>query len=429
MPDHSDFSHLRIGYIMQKGAPYLGEVSGPQLHTLAVINGLKKLGHAVRIFAFQKNILGWTDNLQDWFPPKYGWSRSVIFRLFESGIRRIQSELRLPFLGLFDSLHFADACRIHLRGYDALYERHGYMGFGGVLAARAMRIPLILELNGNIVKEIDERGLKMSRIQRWLGRWITARTFHAADRIVVVSRSLKEVLEREFRIPAERIEVILNGVNIDLFSERRDTGDEHARHGINGGQVVTFVGSFEPWHGVDLLVKAFRQVVDRIPESKLLLVGDGQQKALTVQETQRLGLEGRIKFLGRLPQEQVASILGLSKVVVAPYPFEYSDIVGSPLKLVEYMASGKGIVASTAPIHEVIEDGVTGLRVPPANAAALAEGIIKLIENDSLRNELGKNARERAKDFSWDGVAGRLSQVIRGEVARKKEIKHGMAGV
>jgi glycosyltransferase involved in cell wall biosynthesis len=62
-------------------------------------------------------------------------------------------------------------------------------------------------------------------------------------------------------------------------------------------------------------------------------------------------------------------------------------------------------------------------------AAYAAEGIIKLIENDSLRNELGKNVRERAKKFSWDGVANWLSQVLRGEVARKKDIKHGMAGV
>jgi len=133
-------------------------------------------------------------------------------------------------------------------------------------------------------------------------------------------------------------------------------------------------------------------------------------------------------FLGRLPQDQVASILGISQVVVAPYPFEDSDIVGSPLKLVEYMASGKGIVASTAPIHELIEHDVTGIRVPPANAFALAGGIIRLLENDSLRHTLGKNAAERAKQYSWDGVAKKLSQILQQEISKTGSRAASMAG-
>jgi glycosyltransferase involved in cell wall biosynthesis len=425
LPSHT--SRLRVGYVMQNGAPDLDQVSGPQLHTLAVITGFKNPGHSVRILAYQKKMLGWTDDLQGWSPPQFGFTRSLWFRTVESAIRRIQSELHLPYLGFFDSLHFADACRNHLKECNVLYERHGYMGFGGVIAARMLRIPLILELNGNIVREIDQRGLNLSPVQRRLGRWITVQTFLAADRIVVVSNALKEVLERELHIPGEKISVVQNGVNIELFEMNQDTQDTRARYGINGSHIVSFVGSFEPWHGVDLLVSAFREVVHRIPDSKLLLVGDGQQKDMTIRETKRLGLEDRVMFLGRLPQDQVASILGISHVVVAPYPFEYSDIVGSPLKLVEYMASGKGIIASTAPIHEIIENGVTGLRVPPADAIALAEGIIRLLENDSLRRMLGKNAADRAKQYSWDGVAKKLIQIAQEEISHT--LHTGMAGI
>jgi glycosyltransferase involved in cell wall biosynthesis len=225
----------------------------------------------------------------------------------------------------------------------------------------------------------------------------------------------------------EKISVVLNGVDIKLFSDKQDQEKTRSRFGINGGHNITFVGSFEPWHGVDLLVSAFRTVADRIPDSKLLLVGDGQQKAATLEATKKLGLDDQVMFLGRLPQDQVAAVLGISKVVVAPYPFEDADIVGSPLKLVEYMASGKGIVASTAPIHEMIESEVTGLRVPPANATALAEGIIKLIEDDSLRNELGKNAAERARLYTWEGVANQLSRIIGEEVARKPKLRSRFA--
>ena len=73
-----------------------------------------------------------------------------------------------------------------------------------------------------------------------------------------------------------------------------------------------------------------------------------------------------------MSQADVAAVLSVADVVVAPYPFDHHDIVGTPLKLMEYLAAGKAIVASTAPIHEIIEDGNTGLRVPPGDSQAMA---------------------------------------------------------
>jgi glycosyltransferase involved in cell wall biosynthesis len=107
-------------------------------------------------------------------------------------------------------------------------------------------------------------------------------------------------------------------------------------------------------------------------------------------------------------------------VLVAPYPFEYGDIVGTPLKIMEYMAAGKGIVASTAPLHEMIEHEVTGLRVAPADPKALADGINRLLEDDHLCNSLGENAGTCAKKYSWDQVALRLAEIFVNEIDKKK---------
>jgi len=76
-----------------------------------------------------------------------------------------------------------------------------------------------------------------------------------------------------------------------------------------------------------------------------------------VQAQIKIGLQDSIVLTGRLPHEQVAELTSLSDIAVAPYPYKHSEIVGTPLKLIEYMAAGKPIVASTAPIHEIIEDG------------------------------------------------------------------------
>jgi glycosyltransferase involved in cell wall biosynthesis len=420
MPHRNDSQNLQIGYLMQNGAPDLKRVSGPQLHTTAVVEGLRKQGHLVRMVANQDHRLGWSEDLQNWFPPQYGSTYSRIFKLFESMLRRIQAELKLPFLGIFDSMHFADACHSHLLKFDVLYERHGYMGFGGVMAARWLGIPLILELNGNIIKEIDERKLPMSSFQREIGKWITIRTFLAADHMVVVSDALKQTLVNEYQIPAEHISVVLNGVDVDLFSKRYDADKVRSRFGLNDGPLVGFVGTFEPWHGVDLLVSAFREIILRFPDAQLLIVGDGHGKDKVVAHANRLGLDGEVKFLGRLPQVEVAEVLSATKVLVAPYPFEYGDIVGTPLKIMEYMAAGKGIVASTAPLHEMIEHEVTGLRVAPADPEALADGINRLLEDDHLCNSLGENAVTRAKKYSWDQIVLRLAEIFVNEIDKKK---------
>jgi alpha-maltose-1-phosphate synthase len=410
---------LKIGYLMQNGAPDLNQLSGPQLHVMAVIKDQQKLNHIVRIVSIQNNQILWSDNFQTWYQPDYEVTQRKWFSYTESAIRRVQSELKLPFLGIFDSLHFADACLNQLRGFDILYERHGYMGFGGVIAARWLGIPLVLELNGNILKEIDERKLSMSVLQREIGKWITIQTFNVANRIVVVSEALKHALIADYHIPENKISVVVNGVNLDLFSLRFDRQSTLEQFGLSDTPIVTFVGSFEPWHGVDLLISSFAEIHMNYPNLQLILVGDGSGRKKAETDVEQLGLNAKVKFLGRVSQEQVAAILSVTRIVVAPYPFEYSDIVGTPLKLLEYMASGKGIVATTAPIHEIIEDGVTGLRVLPANKKALADGIAKLLDDEALCYTLGRNAVLHAQRFSWENVSLELSKIIRKEIQLK----------
>lgn len=401
---------MRVGYAIQNGAPDLSAVSGPQLHVRAVIGGLQKLGHTVRTVAIQQGKLLWSDDLINWsIPPENGPSHARWFRFIESSLRRTQYELQLPFVGMFDSYRYAAACTDLLSHCDVLYERHGYMGYGGVIAAKRLGIPLIIELNGNILKEIDVRGLEMSGIQRKIGQWITIRTLLAASHVVVVSEALKRVLTSDFRIPEKRISVVLNGVDVEVFTQSYDENQVRAQYGLGRRRAVAFVGSFEPWHGVELLLSSFKQVQSSHPETQLVLIGEGVRQGAVGKQITEMRLTEHVKLLGRLPQKEVAAVLSVSDVVVAPYPFEHFDVVGTPLKLMEYMAAGKAIVASTAPIHEAITNGVTGLRVSPASSEALALGILRVLEDEELRARLGGNARREGREFAWERTAERLS--------------------
>ncbi|MFN8062094.1 MAG: glycosyltransferase family 4 protein [Vicinamibacterales bacterium] len=412
---------MRIGYVIQNGAPDFSTISGPQLHTVAVIDGLRRLGHDVRTLANQSYRLGWTDDLTTWQTPTYGFTRSAAFRWSESLLRRLQTELRLPFVGVFDSVRFADACAHDLRGADILYERHGYMGYGGLVAARRMGVPHVLELNGNILREIDEMGVTMSSAQRALGRYVTIETLRRTDHLVVVSDALKNQIVTTLGLAPERVSVVLNGADVRLFQQPYDVAAVRASLGVAAAPLLVFVGSFQPWHGVDLLVDAFADVRRRVPQATLVLIGDGEGRAAAEERIRALALSDAVHLLGRQRQARIAEVLAAADVLVAPYPLPHGDIVGTPLKLMEYMAAGRAIVASTAPIHEIVEHEVTGLRVAPANATALAGAIVRLLGDADLRATLGARARAAARDFSWDHVVERLAGIL--EVSRRGRVR------
>jgi hypothetical protein len=97
---------LKIGYIMQANAVDMSVVSGAQQHVKAVIGGLEKRGHRVRVVAIQQGQIQWTDDLSEWHSAEFGFSESRLLRLIESPVRAIQSRLQLAFLRFFDSYRF-----------------------------------------------------------------------------------------------------------------------------------------------------------------------------------------------------------------------------------------------------------------------------------------------------------------------------------
>jgi glycosyltransferase involved in cell wall biosynthesis len=416
---------MRIGYVMQNGVPDLSTVSGPQLHVVSVIRGLQQRGHTVRTVAPQGGRLQWSDDLSEWHPAQFTFSFSSWFRAVERPLRRLQRELHLPFIGMFDSIRYADAASHHLRGFDVVYERHGHMGYGGILAARRLGVPAIVELNGNILKELDAQGIAMSRLQREVSRQVTVRTFGAADRMVAVSPALRDELVLHLGVAAERVVVVENGADLELFRRPIDASAARQAYGLGKGPLVCFAGSFEVWHGVDLLVRAFRSVRNRCPAARLVLVGDGQARAAVESQVATLGLGDSVAFLGHRPHAGVADVVGASDVLVAPYPVQQDDFLGTPLKLVEYMAAGKAIVASRARTHDLIVEGVTGLRVPGADADALADAIVRLLGDAGLRATLGAAAAREALVHSWDRVVDELVAILSSVVADRHRLRIG----
>src|SRR6185369_9028033 len=193
-----------------------------------------------------------------------------------------------------------------------------------------------------------------------------------------------------------------NGVDVERFRPGVGGVDVRRELRIEDDEVVAgFVGTFGPWHGVEKLAEAIKTIPTNV-RVRFLLVGSG---SLHAEVEKLLAEEKRVIFTGAVAHDRVPKLLDACDILVAPHvPLaDGSEFFGSPTKIFEYMAMGKGIVASRlGQIGEVLVDGETALLVEPGNVDELRSAIVKLIESETLRTSLGAKAREVAeREHTW----------------------------
>jgi glycosyltransferase involved in cell wall biosynthesis len=288
-----------------------------------------------------------------------------------------------------------------------IYERYSLWGKAGGRLAKKWSIPLVLEVNSPLAYE--EQRYRDGVAFPTLARRAERQAWRSADLLVGVSQALRSHFERA-GVEPEKIRILPNAVDTDLFRADQDGALLRSRLKLGGRFVVGFVGSFKAWHGVSFLFKAFIRLQKEDPSYHLLLVGDGPKRAALAQETQQLGLQEAVTFVGNVPHENVPRYLALMDVAVAPYPL-LDDFYYSPLKLYEYMAASRAIVASRiGQSGEALADGLTALLYEPGDTEGLLNCIRRFRTDEQLRGELGKNARIACSRNTWSENA---AQVLR----------------
>ena len=175
--------------------------------------------------------------------------------------------------------------------------------------------------------------------------------------------------------------------------------------------VAGFVGTFGPWHGVEVLAKAITQIPRDRP-IRFLLIGSGALRGIVEKILGEGGALDRVMMLGAVTHDRVPELLDACDLLVSPHvPLDAgAEFFGSPTKLFEYMAMAKGIVASRlGQIGEVLEHERTALLVEPGNVRELADSIIRLAGSRELRERLGAAARQAAIErHTWKHNAQRV---------------------
>ncbi len=405
---------MRIGYLLQAGAPDMEATprSGPAVHVWHVCREWMALGHSVRLLLLAKGRVWVSDDLLAWQPVTTPLDRGLP-RLCERAVRRVQATLKLPYLHLFESLRFAAACRQELADCDILYERMGWMGYGGAIAARRSGQPLILEVNGDHLAEYEMLGIAPQGLQRSASirimRWATQQ---AAQVVAAGAGWRRRFLER-WPVDPQRVTVVENGSEVvDLLRrEQLHSFAPPTRAEAAAPVRLAYMGALEPWHGVSVLLQALAQVVAHGTPVHLELIGSGSETALVERMIAELELAPYVTQHGFLRIQEAAPLLARCEVGLSPY---CGRVEFSGLKLLDYKAAGLATIASgQGGEPAVLQQGVTGWIVPPCDVAQLAGAIEALCRDPQLRRSLGQAARREAEEqHSWRCTAQQLLTVF-----------------
>ena len=215
------------------------------------------------------------------------------------------------------------------------------------------------------------------------------------DRVVVLSDWSKRRINTMGGIPLSNIMVSPSGTDTELFHPMEK---EHScqKLGLDPTcNYVGFIGSFLAYQGIDILIDAAPLVLEKIPNARFLLVGDGPMRAAWEKQAQEEGIQDHFIFTGHVPYREVPNYIGAMDVCVAPHHQETNQ--ASPVKLFDYMASGRPIVASDIEVvREIVADSECAILVTPNSAKDIAEVVIRLLKDANLRVELAVEGREYA---------------------------------
>jgi glycosyltransferase involved in cell wall biosynthesis len=293
------------------------------------------------------------------------------------------------------------------RPLSLVYQRYSPFDYTGLLLAEKHHVPFVVEYNGSEVWVARNWGRPFKH--EALALDIELLNLLAADVVVVVSKPMLEELVAR-GVPAEKVLVNPNGVNPDHYSPAIGGEQVRKRYGFGGQTVVGFIGTFGPWHGAEVLADAFGRLLAAHPEYRdrvrLLLIGDGSRMGEVKAHLARHKVADRAVLTGIVPQAEGPAHLAACDLLASPHvpnP-DGTPFFGSPTKLFEYMAMGKGIVASDLDqIGEVLEHDRTAWMVRPGDAEDLARGLRVLLDDPERRRRIGAAARaEVVARYTWE---------------------------
>ncbi len=293
---------------------------------------------------------------------------------------------------------------IYLKKPAVFYIRQSPFLISPFLASKLFNVPVISEINGALEEELILNKDFKSIIL--INRVVERISCSTPIKIIAVTDKLKRRIIKKYGLLKNKVVVLENGVDSNLFYPlKKDKKYD-----------VLFVGSFMAWQGLNYLMKSVPDARKRFRDVKFLLIGDGIEMENLHKLVKELKIERNVIFAGYKTHEQIPDYINQSSICIAPFALDdRNKKTGiSAFKIYEYASCGKPIVSTNiSGISDFIIKNNCGVIVEPNNSKALADAIIKLLNNPKLAEEMGRNGRKTILNgYSWKNVAERTQKVI-----------------
>ncbi len=286
---------------------------------------------------------------------------------------------------------------LHRGRFEVVHAHDLWSNMIGVVAGKLAGVPVIITSQ----RDLSHDAWYQSKRKKWLRR-----AQRASSAVLTNAGMIREGLVRDEGLPADKVRVVYNGVDLDGFRSA-PRARAHIFTGLERAKLVVLVGNMHTEiKGHPTLIAAAPGIGSRCPEVRFVLVGDGEMRRDFELAAENAGVTPHFLFCGR--RNDVSAILASCDVAVLPSAAE-----GMPNAVLEYMAAGLPVVATAVGGNlEVIEDGVTGLLVPPGDAVALGNAVARLLEDPVLAQRLAQNGRKLVeRKFSFERLTREVGEL------------------
>ena len=383
------------------------EIGAPQTRLRAMTSELKRLGHEVEVVTAMPNYprgaiypgyrgLFYRKEVRDGVVIRRLWAYAAL----GGGLRRALNYLSFTFLCILGLLRAGKPDYVFVESPPLILSLPGY------LFSRLWRARLILNVADLSPKTEAAMGLLKSRLLLWLMSAYEAWIYRKADWINAITPGIQEYLLQEKKVPARKVLFLPNGVDTTLFQPRPADLALKQALGLDGKNIILYPGTHGHAHALDVVLQSAKLLENR-PDIHFLFVGDGSDKARLQGIRNRLGL-WNVTFHHPVSVEQLVRYFSIAECGLASLRAIPIYEAARPAKIFPIWASGKPLLlVGHGESAQLVERANAGIVVPPEKPEALADAVLRLMDNPDLRRTLGANGRTFVdQNLRWSQLIG-----------------------
>ncbi|MBB1548540.1 MAG: glycosyltransferase family 4 protein, partial [Clostridiales bacterium] len=301
--------------------------------------------------------------------------------------------------------------------FDVIHAHDWLVAYSAKSIKESYNIPLISTIHAT---ESGRNSGIHDETQRYINDSEWMLTYESSE-VIVNSNYMKNEVQRLFGLPYDKISVILNGVNLQLFSNVNVDYDFRRQYAMDNEKIILYVGRLVYEKGIQNLIAAMPKVLDRYHDSKLIICGRGGMIDELREQVKYLGIENKVYFAGYCDSKKMQKMYKCADVAVFPSTYEPFGIVA-----IESMLSGTPtIVSDVGGLNEIIEHGVTGMKSYAGNANSIADSVLALLFDPKLCANISQNAIKKVKEnYNWSKITDStyyVYQLAIGKTVQEKE--------